>query len=446
MEYSQYCFVIMPFGVKRVGEPPVEVNFDKIYERIFVSAVQATALPEGGNLIPRRTDQDYFTGSISSEMFQYLEYSRFAIADISGLNPNVFYELGVRHRARQAGTVILRQLKLTALVPFDIKDIKVFPYECDTEQQIADAQKAITQVLSESLKQVRIDSPVRQILVQQQNSTQLMQLLLQEAQDAIHRHDPLTALAKYREYLQTQPDHFLVQLKVGLLLKEKGDWHEALKYFTAAVNYNPSYADAQREKGIAENKLYTASSSLVGSTGEESLLRAIALSPQDYDALASLGGVYKRQQRYQEALVMYHRATEVSKGYSYPLLNEVKLKVRIEGRLDLDNQRKFWLRRTEQILRQQVGNTQVTNAPWSLFDLSEVRLYLGDTIDFLLYLEAGIIQCSASWQPKTHRVSLQLLVDGGLDKDELHKGIAMLAEAEQYLGVGSSDRTNSCTE
>ena len=42
-------------------------------------------------------------------MFHYIEYSRFALADISGLNANVFYELGHRHRVHEAGTVIFRQ-------------------------------------------------------------------------------------------------------------------------------------------------------------------------------------------------------------------------------------------------------------------------------------------------------------------------------------------------
>jgi hypothetical protein len=42
-------------------------------------------------------------------MFEYLEYSRFAVADISGLNANVFYELGARHRARESATAIFHQ-------------------------------------------------------------------------------------------------------------------------------------------------------------------------------------------------------------------------------------------------------------------------------------------------------------------------------------------------
>jgi hypothetical protein len=116
MDYSKICFVIMPFGNKAVGDQTVD--FDSLYADIFAPAISAVPLPEGGQLEPHRTDKDFFAGDIKLEMFQYLEYSRFALADISGLNFNVAYELGVRHRAREAGTAIFRQGQ--AAPPFDI--------------------------------------------------------------------------------------------------------------------------------------------------------------------------------------------------------------------------------------------------------------------------------------------------------------------------------------
>jgi hypothetical protein len=122
MDYSKICFVIMPFGKKPAGDKIVD--FDPLYDNIFLPAISEVVLPEGGKLRPSRTDKDFFTGDIRLEMFQYLEYSRFALADISGLNFNVAYELGVRHRAREAGTAIFRQSQFAP--PFDISSIKAF--------------------------------------------------------------------------------------------------------------------------------------------------------------------------------------------------------------------------------------------------------------------------------------------------------------------------------
>src|SRR5690242_15539994 len=129
MPYDDICFVIMPFGKKAVSDDQGKsrtIDFDPIYHDIFEPAIRAVSLPEGGTLSPRRTDQDFFAASIPQDMFEYLEYSRIALADITGLNANVLYELGVRHRAQESGTVILRQPG--ALIPFDIAQIKAFPY------------------------------------------------------------------------------------------------------------------------------------------------------------------------------------------------------------------------------------------------------------------------------------------------------------------------------
>jgi hypothetical protein len=112
----------MPFGEKPVSDRTVD--FDSLYDNIFVPAISTLSLPEGGKLEPHRTDRDFFSGDIKFEMFQYLEYSRFALAGISGLNFNVAYELGARHRAREYGTAIFRQTEFSP--PFDISSIKRF--------------------------------------------------------------------------------------------------------------------------------------------------------------------------------------------------------------------------------------------------------------------------------------------------------------------------------
>src|SRR5262245_3113194 len=147
-DYSKICFVIMPFGKKKVGDK--EVDFDFIYDQVFKPAIESVDLParEGGKLMARRTDKDYFSGHISQEMFQYIEYSRFALADISGLNANVFYELGVRHRAHESGTAIFRQE--SGPPPFDIGQIKAFPYEYEPANKVDDAKALIKTVLSDS--------------------------------------------------------------------------------------------------------------------------------------------------------------------------------------------------------------------------------------------------------------------------------------------------------
>ena len=48
--------------------------------------------------------------------------------------------------------------------------------------------------------------------------------------------------------------------------------------------------------------------------GKEAIRKAIELSPTDFDAMASLGGVLRRDGRLSEALVLYEQAVQVSAG------------------------------------------------------------------------------------------------------------------------------------
>jgi len=445
VEYTKSCFIIMPFGKKKVGDQ--EIDFDAIYEQIFAPAVAKVPLPEGGYLEPRRTDKDFFSGNISVEMFSYLEYSRFALADISGLNANVFYELGVRHRAHQAGTAIFRQAG--SPIPFDINNIKAFDYDYQPQSEREKSLDLITKVLTESLKYNRLDSPVQIALAAQlahagkpadpRNITEV----LRKAENAIRAQNWPQAIDKYREAVAADPGNFALRLKLGLFLKEQGEWPGALAEFSAAAAAAPNYADALREKGIAENKLFIKARRPPGlPTGEASLRAALALHPDDYDALASLGGVLKREAKHQEdqgdavqaqslyqsALAAYAQATTVSKGHSYPLLNELKINAKLHGKIDKGTRIKVFLAKAERSLKARAESDPPIDPPWTFFDLSEIRLYNGDTEGFLEYLQEGLTYCNAAWQPQTHRNSLAMLKEGGVDLPGLDEGIAMLEE------------------
>jgi len=479
VEYDKICFVIMPFGKKPVtlpaaaavaaeltvkkkkkkkdkkkgkkkkknkgGTVEVEIDFDKVYDEIFRPAIAAVELPEGGKLEPRRTDKDFFTADITQDMYEYIEYSRFALADLTGLNANVLYELGARHRARESGTAIFRQSYVS--IPFDISHIKAFPYEHRPADSASEARALVTRVLTESLVQNRLDSPVRRALAAKREAEQEAQTdetkepvdaILREAENAIRHGDKAMAMVRLHEAVSCRPADPLIRMRLGLLYKERGDMKQALAHFRAAVKKAPRYAEAHREIGVVENKLFHSKSPPPGvDDGEASLRKAIKLSPDDFDAMSSLAGILKRKERFGEAHEMYARATKVSHGNSYPLLNEIKLEARATGKLEMDDARRTMLARAERPLRIQVADKPPYNPPWSFFDLAEMRLYAGDSDEFLDLLERGVEHSDADWMPGTFRDSLQLLIDGGVVLPGLNKGIERLNEAVKELGSDS---------
>lgn len=444
-QYANICFIIMPFGEKEVVDSKGEkrkVNFDWIYDNVFVPAISQVPLPapESGKLEAHRTDKDFFAGDISQEMFAYIEYSRIALTDITGLNANVFYELGVRHRAQQSGTVIFRQVD--APIPFDINNIKAFPYEYQPEEQAVESRKLITRVLTESLQQNRIDSPARkalivqQALVKQEPDKSFVESDLRDAENAIRAQNKPAAIVAYQHALTGDPNNNLLCQRLGLLLKDEGRFPDALNEFTRAIEIAPGYAEAYREKGIAENKLYwKAKPEERGAMadGIASLRKAVELNPQDYDAHASLGGALKRAGKTEEALAEYQRATEVSNGHSYPLLNALKLKSQLAGKLDVDSKTQFLIKRAERSLRAQVATEPPYDPPWSLFDLAEIQLYNKNKDEFLSIAERGTEYCSHKWQVKTFADSLQALSDAGINQAGLKECIAMLRERQELL-------------
>ncbi len=66
------------------------------------------------------------TGSINKSVIQHIYNADLVIADLTDLNPNVFYELGVRHALRN-GTILVA-LEGTKL-PFDVGDLRAVFYK-----------------------------------------------------------------------------------------------------------------------------------------------------------------------------------------------------------------------------------------------------------------------------------------------------------------------------
>jgi hypothetical protein len=445
-EYAKTCLVVMPFGKKPVGRRnlpflPVSrsrvVDFDWIYDRVVLPAIEAVELPEGGRLVARRADKGFYSsGIIGAAMFRSLEYARVVLADISNVPPNVVHELGTRHRARESGTIVLRQGD--AHTPVDMNQARAFPYEYEPVESREASIQLVSRVLSESVSELRLDSSVQVAISRQQAYGQRypgLEALLIGAEDDLRAGHPAAAAVKYEQATRRFDAGPLVRMKLAMMLREQSAWAAVVREANAVLADMPDYAEAHRERGIAENKLWIAAGSPAGmATGERSLLSAIALRPGDYDAHASLGGELKRSGRLGYAWEAYRRATHWSHGHPYPLLNKVKLEAHLQQQLVVDERRQLQLGRAERMRTAQVNDKPPSDAPWCFFDLAEMRLYAGEKRNALRWMNAGIHACSARWQAETCRQSLLLLQDvSGVDDALLSRMVRALQHAEELL-------------
>ena len=135
------CFVVMPFGKK----PDVvgTVDFDAVYRDLIAPAIIAA------DLEPLRADHETSGGIIHKAMFERLILCRFAIADLTSANANVFYELGVRHAVRPRTTVLMFAQGRGQL-PFDVNLIRAIPYALD-KAGVPENPAAARQLLTNAL-------------------------------------------------------------------------------------------------------------------------------------------------------------------------------------------------------------------------------------------------------------------------------------------------------
>jgi len=152
------CFVLMPFGKKTDGAGRV-VDFDEVYKQLIAPAVRAA------DMDAIRADEEQVGGSIHKPMFERLMLCDYAIADITGANPNVYYELGIRHAVRPRSTIIL--FAGGTPLPFDIANLRGLPYQINSAGIPVDADQtaaAITARFQSAREDSGDDSPLFQLI------------------------------------------------------------------------------------------------------------------------------------------------------------------------------------------------------------------------------------------------------------------------------------------
>ncbi|WP_316288981.1 hypothetical protein [Clavibacter michiganensis] len=138
------CFVVGPIGQKFA---PQDSEGREIYEQaleVFENVIQPACHKFG--IEPVRADQIAATGEITEQVFRHLYEDEVVIADVSGGNPNVMYELGLRH-TRPLLTI---QIGEFGQLPFDLAAVRTIQFS-RSERGLIDARKALERALAAGL-------------------------------------------------------------------------------------------------------------------------------------------------------------------------------------------------------------------------------------------------------------------------------------------------------
>lgn len=155
------CFVIMPFGKRDIldskGTVVETIDFDHIYHELIKNTVEELGIE------CERCDEITEAGSIHKKMFRGIFDADIAVVDITSLNPNVFYELGIRHALRKFVTVVISKASDQPL-PFNIRGLDITMYNMSSPDSIETTRKRIRDLIQNGLDKETIDSIVHDAL------------------------------------------------------------------------------------------------------------------------------------------------------------------------------------------------------------------------------------------------------------------------------------------
>jgi hypothetical protein len=143
------CFVIAPIGAQGTD---VRTRSDQILKYLIEPAAQEC----GYDAI--RADRISEPGLITSQVIQHIVEDPLVIADLTGHNPNVFYELALRHALKKA---VVQIIHATEPIPFDVAASRTIQVDHHNLDSVAWAKEEIVrQIRAAEANPTEVDTPI----------------------------------------------------------------------------------------------------------------------------------------------------------------------------------------------------------------------------------------------------------------------------------------------
>ncbi len=205
--------------------------------------------------------------------------------------------------------------------------------------------------------------------------------LLLLAEQQVRARNRQTAIATLEEAHSIDPNNQTTNYLLGYLYVGRKDFDSAIKHLQMALDVDPNFAPALAAMGLAQRRMgdrekddmqrrqYWASAEL-------NLSKALSGDPSLIDAdnesyFGTLGGLYRRQGRNEDALKAYESAVEVTPNNSYPVGNLAMLYKKLGHEEQAQHMYERSTEIAEAILDDQPGDT------WARLDLAQALLVRG---------------------------------------------------------------------
>ncbi len=143
------CFVICP-----IGEEGSDIRNRS--DEVFTYVIEPTVRENGYKAI--RADHIDKPGSITTQIVQEILTAPLVIADLTGQNPNVFYELALRHATRKPVVQIIQKGER---LPFDVATQRTIELDHKSLGSAEEAKRRLNKQIKEVQNDpAQVDSPL----------------------------------------------------------------------------------------------------------------------------------------------------------------------------------------------------------------------------------------------------------------------------------------------
>lgn len=249
-------FVVMPFGKKPNKTHSYIIDFDEIYNSTILPALNSV-----NDIVSIREDAELFGGIIHRTMYEKLVCTDIVLADLSNENPNVFYELGIRHAARPYSNILICNKDIEQRIPFDISPLRIVFYQLVDGKLLSQEQQYLSEQIKKRLQMLLketpvTDSPLYELIPEfpniDQTKTQLFREYFEKC-SALYRQiessSTATDLKQLEQYIENLPGAKEDLINILRLFIEK---LRSLEEFSEIVNLIEKY----REQKCIQNEFF----------------------------------------------------------------------------------------------------------------------------------------------------------------------------------------------
>ena len=234
MASKKTCFVITGFGPRTDFETGRIIDLDKTFEHLIKPVFDDL------KITCFRAKEIKHSGTIDVPMYEWLYKADIVVADVSTLNANALYELGVRHALRPNTTIVISEDQTK--YPFDLNHTVIFKYEhLGKDIGVTEAirfKKELKSLVQAVLKKQKNDSPVYtylpklkppvftdeelELITEKPKNQVSLSELISDAENAKNNNDFRVAILLYKACLNFEPQNVFLRQRLALVTYKNG--------------------------------------------------------------------------------------------------------------------------------------------------------------------------------------------------------------------------------